>query len=123
MPSASPPPDIAVFALLTGVNHRVAAYGYHGGSPFDRRDFAMAATLVRHPHGDLLIDTGFGRHIDEQFATMPWLFRAVTSYTLWQPAIDRLMAAGYDQTSLRAILLTHAHWDHVSGIQGSCAVS
>jgi len=31
----------------------------------------MAGTLVRHPRGDLLIDTGFGSHIDEQFATLP----------------------------------------------------
>jgi len=107
---------VAVFALVTGVNHRVAAFGYRGGSFFDRREFSMAGTLVRHPRGDLLIDTGFGRHIDEQFATLPLILRAITSYSLWQPAADQLKAAGYDQRSLRAILLTHAHWDHVSGL-------
>jgi len=107
---------MAVFALVTGVNHRIAAYGYRGGSPFERRDFSIAATLVKHPQGDLLIDTGFGRHIDEQFHSMPLMFRAVTSYSLWQPAADQLRIAGYDQKSLRAILLTHAHWDHVSGL-------
>ena len=116
LPSATPPKEIAVFALVTGVNHRVAAYGYRGGSFFDRREFSMAGTLVRHPRGDLLIDTGFGRHIDEQFATLPLILRAITSYILWQPAADQLKAAGYDQKSLRAILLTHAHWDHVSGL-------
>ncbi|HMK70192.1 MAG TPA: MBL fold metallo-hydrolase [Xanthobacteraceae bacterium] len=76
----------------------------------------MAATLVKHPRGDILIDTGFGRHIDEQFATMPWTFRAITPYSLWQPAVDQLESAGYDAKTLRAILLTHAHWDHVSGL-------
>jgi hypothetical protein len=84
---------VAVFALVTGVNHRVAAFGYRGGSFFDRREFSMAGTLVRHPRGDLLIDTGFGRHIDEQFATLPLIFRAITSYSLWQPAADQLKAA------------------------------
>src|SRR5262245_27549080 len=116
LPSATPPKDMAVLAVMTGVNHRVAAYGYRGGSLFERRDFSMAGTLVKHPKGDLLIDTGFGREIDEQFATMPLMFRAVTFYSLWRPAVDQLKDAGYDGKSLRAILLTHAHWDHVSGL-------
>jgi hypothetical protein len=30
VPSAIPPKEMAVFALVTGVNHRVAAYGYRG---------------------------------------------------------------------------------------------
>jgi glyoxylase-like metal-dependent hydrolase (beta-lactamase superfamily II) len=33
-----------------------------------------------------------------------------------RPAIDQLTAAGYNEKSLRAILLTHSHWDHVSGL-------
>ena len=116
LPPAAPPKDVAAFGLITGVNHRIAAYGYRGGSFFDRRDFSMAGAFVSHPQGDLLIDTGFGRDIDEQFQTMPLIFRAITSYSLWQPAIDQLLQAGYDLTSLRAILLTHSHWDHVSGL-------
>ena len=116
LPEASPPPEMEVFGLPTGVTHRVAAFAYRGGSIFDRRDFAMAGTLVKHPRGDLLIDTGFGRQIGEQFQTMPSLFRLVTKYTLWHPAADQLDAAGYDRKALRAILLTHAHWDHVSGL-------
>ena len=66
-PSTTPPEEMAVIALVTGVNHRVAAYGYRGGSLFERRDFSMAGALVKHPRGDLLIDTGFGRNIAEQF--------------------------------------------------------
>ncbi|HXX00958.1 MAG TPA: MBL fold metallo-hydrolase [Candidatus Acidoferrales bacterium] len=116
IPSATPPDGMAVYALVAGVNHRVAAFGYRGGSFFDRRDFAMAGALVEHPKGDLLIDTGFGRHIDEQFRTLPFMLRAVTFYSLWRPAADQLTDAGYDLKSLHAILLTHSHWDHVSGL-------
>ena len=116
MPAATPPKEMAVFSVLTGVNHRVAAFGYRGGSLFERREFSMAGALVKHPMGNLLIDTGFGRNIDQQFRSMPISFRAITSYSLWQPAADQLTAAGYDPKSLHAILLTHSHWDHVSGL-------
>jgi glyoxylase-like metal-dependent hydrolase (beta-lactamase superfamily II) len=94
-----------LFALVTGV-----------GSLFERRDFSMAATLVKHPRGDVLINTGLGRDISKQFKTLPLLFQAVTSYRLWRPAIDQLKAVGYEPKSLRGILLTHAHWDHISGL-------
>ena len=113
---ATPPKEMAVYSLVAGVNHRVAAFAYRGGSLFERRDFAMAAVLVKHPKGDLLIDTGFGRNIAQQFRTLPFTVRAITFYSLWQPAADQLRDAGYDPLSLRAILLTHSHWDHVSGL-------
>src|SRR5215469_1870312 len=102
-PPAKPPKELAVYSVVAGVNHRVAAFGYRGGSLFERRDFSMAGALVKHPKGDLLIDTGFGRNIDQQFRTP-------------RPAADQLRDVGYDPKSLHAILLTHSHWDHVSGL-------
>ena len=114
--AAAPPKEMAVYSLLAGVNHRVAAFGYRGGSLFERREFSMAGAFVKHPKGDLLIDTGFGRHIDEQFRTLPFTLRAITFYTQLRPAADQLKDVGYDPQSLHAILLTHSHWDHVSGL-------
>ena len=116
LPSASPPPEMSVVQLPTGITHRNAAFAYRGGSFRDKRDFAMTAVLVKHPRGDVLVDTGFGRDIDAQIRTMPWIFRAMTSYERTRSAAEQLDATGYDRRGLRAILLTHAHWDHVSGI-------
>jgi glyoxylase-like metal-dependent hydrolase (beta-lactamase superfamily II) len=116
LPSAAPPKELAILSVVTGVNHRVTAFGYRGGSLFERRDFAMAGTLVRHPQGDRLIDTGFGRNIDEQFRTLPCGLRRLTPYRVWKPAADQMQDTGYDLKSLRAILPTHVHWDHVSGL-------
>jgi hypothetical protein len=81
---------MAVYSVVAGVNHRVAAFGYRGGSLFERRDFSMAGALVKHPKGDLLIDTGFGRNIDQQFRTLPFSVRLITFYSLWRPAADQL---------------------------------
>ena len=116
LPIARPPAEMAVFQLPTGVTHRNAAFAYRGGSFRDKRNFAMTAVLVKHPRGDLLVDTGFGRDLDRQFQTMPAWFRAATHYERASSAADQLDKAGYDRKALRAILLTHAHWDHVSGV-------
>lgn len=116
LPPASPPPGMEVFQLPTGVTHRSAAFAYRGGSFFDKRDFAMTAVLVRHPRGDLLIDTGFGENIDTQIRILPLPFRLLTSYDRTTSAAGLLQASGYDRTRLSGILLTHAHWDHVSGV-------
>jgi glyoxylase-like metal-dependent hydrolase (beta-lactamase superfamily II) len=115
LPPASPPAGMALVQLPTGVIHRTAAFGYRGGAFSERRDFAMTAVLVKHPRGDLLIDAGLGRDIATQLRLMPAAFRALTDLDRGQPAADQLDAAGYDRTRLRGILLTHAHWDHVSG--------
>lgn len=53
LPSATPPKELAVFALVTGVNHRVAAYGCRGGPLFERRDFSMAGNFGETPTGPL----------------------------------------------------------------------
>src|SRR5215471_21452076 len=100
LPPASPPPGMAIYALPAGTIHRTSGFAYRGGSLFERQDSSTSAALLRHPRGDLLIDTGFGRHIYERFT----------------PAADQLQVIGYGPRSLHAILLTHAYWDHVSGM-------
>lgn len=116
IPKATPPASMALYQLPTGGTQRSAAMAYRGGSFSDPRDFAMTALLVKHPRGDLLIDTGFGRELPRQIQLMPFWFRWLTKWTQATPAADQLEQAGYDRASLRGILLTHAHWDHVSGV-------
>ena len=103
LPQASPPNGMAIYALPTGLNHRTAAFAYRGGSPWDKRDSVSTAVLVRHPQGDLLIDTGLGRSIAEQMREFPLLFRLGTDLVRLQTAVDQLDAAGYDRRQLRYI--------------------
>lgn len=116
LPAASPPPAMRIEVIRTARIHRSAAFAYRGGTMFDARDFAMNAILVRHPAGDLLIDAGIGRDIDAQLRAFPWVFRALTSLERGQSAAEQFVKAGYDVAHLRGVLLTHAHWDHVSGL-------
>jgi len=107
-------PDTSVFALPTGSYSSRAAFAFRGGSFFDVRPFTATPVLVRHVAGDLLIDAGFGRAFEQHLRTLPRFRRA--AHLVHTPVVDQLIAAEYDLSHLTGILLTHSHWDHVSGI-------
>jgi N-acyl homoserine lactone hydrolase len=113
-PEATPPADLAIFQLPTGTYETRAAFAVKGGSFRDRRHFAATAVLVRHPKGDLLIDAGFGAHVAEHVATLPRLVRS--PYRATRTVKQQLDAVGYDHSRLLGVLVTHSHWDHVSGL-------
>jgi glyoxylase-like metal-dependent hydrolase (beta-lactamase superfamily II) len=100
--------------LPTGTYETRAAFAFRGGAFRDKRNFASAAVLISHPGGDLLIDAGFGEHADEHIAMLP-AFRRST-HALGRSVSAQLDAAGYERSRLRGVLLTHSHWDHVSGL-------
>lgn len=117
LPAATPPPGMSLSALPTGSMESSAGFAYRGGDFLDRRDFSMTAVLVRHPKGDLLFDTGFGRDAAAHRDTMPLLMRSMSKTQFGTPVGQQLTAAGYDPKQLAGVVLTHAHWDHVSGLQ------
>lgn len=115
LPEAAPPPEMAVYQLPTGTYETRAAFAYAGGSFGDKRHFASTAVLVTHPRGDFLIDAGFGSGIAAHVRAQPWLARA--AYKATSSASEQLEAGGYDLSRLRGVLITHSHWDHVSGLE------
>lgn len=117
LPAANAPQTMKLFQIPTGVNHRSAAFAYRGGSYFDKREFSMSAALIQHPKGDLLIDAGFGTNVKTHFKSMPFYFKMVTDFVPKNSVAQHLKNIGYNQDSIKAIILTHAHWDHVSGIE------
>ncbi len=114
LPAASPPVGMSVSALPTGTYDSPAALTYRGGSWFETRHLAATAVLVRHPKGDLLIDTGFGRNIDEHMRLIPRIQR--TPQNKGVPAVDQLAAGSLHPSDIAAIIPTHSHWDHISGV-------
>lgn len=114
LPFADPPPDLVLSQLPTGTYETRAAFAVQGGRFSDRRHFAATAVLVQHPAGDLLIDAGFGAHVDEHVRMLPRVERA--RYERSQTVKAQLDAVGYDFSRLLGVLVTHVHWDHVSGL-------
>jgi N-acyl homoserine lactone hydrolase len=115
-PVATPPSDMSLVAIRAGSMDSKAAFAYRGGAFNDARSFSMGGILVRHPRGMLLFDTGFGRNVDAHNETAPFIARLLTKYTKGTPVADQLIASGLDPHQLMGIVLTHAHWDHVSGL-------
>ena len=114
LPAAAPPSDMAIYQLPTGTYETRAGLAVKGGSFRDVRHFAATAVLIQHPKGDLLIDAGFGSQVAKHVAMLPRLVRA--PYRASQTVNEQLDANGYDRNRLLGVLVTHCHWDHVSGL-------
>jgi glyoxylase-like metal-dependent hydrolase (beta-lactamase superfamily II) len=115
LPPASPPAGMSISALPTGTYETPAALAFRGGSWKDTRQFATTALLVRHPKGNLLIDTGMGKNVDEHVKTLPAMQR--TPYTKGIPVAAQLAVGGIQPGGLAGVIPTHAHWDHISGLE------
>ncbi|MGB8330592.1 MAG: MBL fold metallo-hydrolase [Polyangiales bacterium] len=97
-------------------------FSVRGGSLLKSFISGLVAFVVEHPQGRLLIDAGVARDVSEHLHTTPWLMRALASLTVIEATVDALTAQGIHPGDLRGIVLTHSHWDHVSGLADLRAV-
>jgi N-acyl homoserine lactone hydrolase len=116
LPAATPPAEMTLSALPTGSMESSAGFAFRGGNFLEKREFSMTALLIHHPRGDLLFDTGFSRDVEAHQKTMPLLMRVASKIKHSQPVAEQLQAQHYDLKQLAGVVLTHAHWDHVSGL-------
>lgn len=86
------------------------------GSWFTQRNLSHGAILVEHPKGTFLFDSGLGREVDAQYAENSSWARMLFGYTPVTPVIDQLESQGFDVHNLMAIIPSHLHWDHASGL-------
>lgn len=121
-PFASLPPMPSVDGVSITVIPTARVVTQHGfsvrGAPIaDPLVSAMVAVLVEHPHGPLLIDAGMSAGARAHVSTVPLLMQAVVDLQVSQSVAEGLRSEGVRPADLRGVLLTHGHWDHVSGLE------
>jgi glyoxylase-like metal-dependent hydrolase (beta-lactamase superfamily II) len=78
----------------------------------------MACLLIETDRGLALLDTGLGLGDYASPTWMTQLFRIITvmPFDVSEAAINRIKHLGYEAEDVRHILLTHMHFDHISGL-------
>lgn len=106
-PSASAAPDYSIFAIRYATSPGFPVAGLVMGAPKDEKvDIAMVFWLIRGGGRTILFDSGFHREA--------WL----EHFTL----VDRvrpdvaLREAGVEPEAVTDVIISHAHWDHMGGI-------
>lgn len=112
-----PLPDVEVSFLRCGSTTAPACFAVRGVFSLAPRLLAHSAVLVRHPRGTFLYDTGLCADIHHFLKDQPLWFRKVLgSYVMEMPVGRHLQQKGLKPQDLDFALLSHLHWDHVSGI-------
>jgi len=110
VPVISTIPGLSACWVETAKTFSSFSFGMTGGS-----------VLVKHPAGDLLIDTGSSSHYDQEISGYPfatWLKLKSLAGQLKPkvPLPDLLRLLGEDSSKLRWAILSHAHLDHAGGL-------
>lgn len=105
-------PEVTLSFLKTGQMTSQEAFAVRGGRILGDYTLGMGAALVRHPKGTLLFDAGLGTHAPQHLLTMAYAMRALSRFIPEKTAAEQLRPLVPDR-----IVLSHAHWDHVSGAE------
>ena len=109
-------PGVSLSIIRTSASASREGMLYAGGDFTRAAQVGFVAFLIRHGRDSLLVDTGLGSAIDAQYAEdMPVAVRPFFYYE--KPVrTARAQLAAARMAMPGAVLLTHAHWDHASGV-------
>lgn len=107
-------PELKIKVLETGTTK--GPYGFAAkGKPITQIvTLTHPAVLIQHPKGTFIIDSGLGTGIDQEVAQSSWIARLM-NYQKGTPLVE---SEGIQDHlgNIDFFLLTHSHWDHVSGM-------
>lgn len=118
-----PAPPHALVAPSIATLPGLSACWLETGKTFSNFSFGSTAgsILVRHPAGDLLIDTGNSSHFDQEIRGYPFRIWFKLQFLAGQlkppiPLSEMLHRMKEDPAKLRWVILSHAHLDHSGGL-------
>src|SRR6266481_1858155 len=118
-PAASHARVVPVISTIPGIS----ACWVETAKTFSNFSFGSTAgsVLVKHPAGNLLIDTGSSSHYDLEISGYPfatWLALKALAGQLKPkvPLPELLRRIGEDPSKLRWAILSHVHLDHAGGL-------
>ena len=119
-PPPSPPAEMRM-TLFSGARIRAKeSDALRGGDPDKILTMPVVMVFVKHPKGNVLIDTAFGRnharHIEEFPANLYQRVMKPEFDPEKDTAVAQLAALGIDSGEVDVVLVTHMHWDHVGGL-------
>lgn len=119
-PSFAPKPDLdhlpplKVTFIPNGTSTAWQPFIFTGGEVDQEVKMVFGSFLVQHPKGTFLIDGGLSSTIQQEMTEAPWYLRK-----LYFLDLGKTMAQQKDDypalNNVQFILLTHSHWDHISG--------
>ncbi len=81
------------------------------------RIISHSAVLIRHPKATFLYDTGLASDISLYFQEQSFFFKNVLGkFTFEQSIASHLHTLSMKPHDLNFVLISHLHWDHVSGV-------
>jgi glyoxylase-like metal-dependent hydrolase (beta-lactamase superfamily II) len=105
--SAAPAPDYSIHAIRYSTVPGFSVSGLVMGAPKDEKiDIAMVFWLIRGGGRNILFDSGFHRE--------KWL-KAFEEKDYLRPD-EAVKLAGVQPEEVTDIIISHAHWDHMDGI-------
>lgn len=116
--SAASPDQLSFSVLITAQSGgSLEGMVVDGGSWLTGRKLVHTAVLIRHPKGDLLWDSGIGTDVAQQMQDFAFWEKQLFKIENVKPAISQLKQHNYPVQSLSAIIPSHMHWDHASGLE------
>jgi N-acyl homoserine lactone hydrolase len=110
-------PEIEVSFLRCGHVNLPEFLAVRGAASFATHTNTYSAVLIRHPAGTFLYDTGFCSDIYTFLKGQSLFFRTLLGGFVFEQALSsHLQQLEIKSGDLDFALLSHLHWDHVSGI-------